>query len=108
MATSALAQSASNRYQRTTGPIHTISVLAVLGGWAFYGKIHADRLSVAANPNRVRFYMLTIVIEWVVFGLVAVGVRHSGAPLRSALFWEINGVLFAKCSGTLESLWHSG
>jgi membrane protease YdiL (CAAX protease family) len=85
MVTSALAQSASNRYQRATGAIHTISVVAVLGSWAFYGKIHADRLSAAANPNRVRFYVLTIVIEWVVFGLVAVGVRHSGAPLRIIL-----------------------
>jgi hypothetical protein len=62
--TSALGQSASDRYPQVAGPIHTILVLAVLGGWAFWHKISADQLSVAANPNRVRFYLVTLFFEW--------------------------------------------
>jgi membrane protease YdiL (CAAX protease family) len=85
MVTSALAQSASNRYLQAAGPVHTIVVLAVLGGWAFYGRILADHLSAAANPNRVRFYVLTLFFEWLLFVLVVSGVRHSGAPVRMVL-----------------------
>jgi hypothetical protein len=70
MHTYSLAQSASNRYPRAAGPIHTIFVLAVLGGWTLYGKILAGHLSAAANPNRVRFYLLTLFFEWLLFVLV--------------------------------------
>jgi membrane protease YdiL (CAAX protease family) len=85
MDTSALALSAPNRYPQTAGPIHTIFVLVVLGGWTFYGKSLADSLNSAANPNRLRFYALTLFFEWLLFVLVIVGVRHSGAPVRIVL-----------------------
>jgi hypothetical protein len=85
MDTSALAQSASNRYPQAAGPIHTIFVLVVLGGWTFYGKSLADSLNSAANPNRLRFYVLTLFFEWLLFVLVIAGVRHSGAPVRIVL-----------------------
>jgi hypothetical protein len=49
MDTSAPAQSASNHYPQAAGPIHTIFVLVVLGGWTFYGKSLADSLNPAAN-----------------------------------------------------------
>jgi membrane protease YdiL (CAAX protease family) len=81
METSALDQSGSNRYRPAAGPVHTILVLAVLAGWTFYGKILADDLSGAANPNRVRFYSLTLLFEWVLFAFVVAGVRHSGASV---------------------------
>jgi len=85
MDTSALAQSASNRYPQAAGPIHTIFVLVVLGGWTFYGKSLADSLNSAANPNRLRFYVLTLFFEWLLFVLVVSGMRHSGAPVRIVL-----------------------
>jgi uncharacterized protein len=85
METSALAQSASDRYLRVAGPIHTIVVLAVLGGWAFLAKIFTDQLSAAANPNRVRIYLATICLEWFVFVLVVAGVRRSGASVLLVL-----------------------
>ena len=79
--TSALGQSASDRYRQVASPFHTILVLAVLGGWAFWHKISADQLSVAANPNRVRFYLVTLFFEWLLFVLVVAGVRRSGASV---------------------------
>jgi uncharacterized protein len=85
METPALAQSTSDRYPQVASPIHTILVLAVVGGWALYFKILADQLSAAPNPNRVRFYLVSIFLEWFVFVLVVAGVRRSGAPVRLVL-----------------------
>jgi uncharacterized protein len=75
------AQSASDRYRQVASPLHTILVLVVLGGWALWHKISADQLSVAANPNRVRFYLLTLFFEWLLFALVVAGVRRSGVSV---------------------------
>jgi uncharacterized protein len=75
------AQSAADRYRQVASPLHTILVLVVLGGWALWHKISADRLSVAANPNRVRFYLLTLFFEWLLFALVVAGVRRSGVSV---------------------------
>jgi uncharacterized protein len=85
METSASGQSASGRYPPVASPIHTILVLAALGGWAFWHKISVDQLSVAANPNRVRFYLVTLFFEWLLFVLVVAGVRSSGASLLVVL-----------------------
>ncbi len=85
METSTLPQSASDRYPKAAGPIHTIFVLAVLGAWAFWGKVLADQLRAAANPNRLRLYALTLFFEWCLFVLVVAGVRRSGAPMLIVL-----------------------
>ena len=74
-------QSTPDRYTQVASPIHTILVLAVLGGWAFMAKTFADQLSAAATPHRVRLYLLTILVEWFVFVLVVAGVRWSGASV---------------------------
>src|SRR2546427_12497042 len=36
-------------------------------------KSFADQLSTAANPNRVRFYIVTLFYEWLLFVLVVAG-----------------------------------
>ena len=73
METSAPAQSASDRYPRVASPTHTILVLAALAGWVFWHKTSVDQLSIAANPNRVRYYVVTIFYEWILFVLVVAG-----------------------------------
>src|SRR5260370_34012465 len=85
METSALTQSASDRYPQIASPIHTILVLAALGGWAIWHKRFADQLSASANPNRVRFYMVTLLYEWLLFVLVVAGVRLRGAYVLNVL-----------------------
>src|ERR1019366_6329680 len=121
MEPSALAQSASDRSPRVAGPVHTIVVLAVLGGWAFLAKTFTDQLSAAANPNRVRIYLATIFLEWFVFVLVVGGVRHSGASVLLVLgdhwhsgrqvlrdigiaagFWVVSAVLLLMISKLLR------
>src|ERR1700720_4222037 len=85
METSAPAQSASGRYPRLASPIHTILVLAAIGGWATGHRIFADQLSATANPNRVGFYLVTLLYEWLLFVLVVVGVRRSGTSVITVL-----------------------
>jgi membrane protease YdiL (CAAX protease family) len=73
------AQSASGRYPRVASPIHTILVLAAIGGWTIGHKIFTDQSIATANPNRVHFYVVTLFYEWLLFVLVLEGVRSSGA-----------------------------
>src|SRR5438132_11930300 len=75
METPAQAQSASDRYPQVASPIHTILVLAALGGWAIWHKSFAQ-LNLTANLNRVRFYIVTVFYEWLLFVLVVAGVRR--------------------------------
>jgi uncharacterized protein len=60
-------------------------VLAAMGGWAIWHKIFADHLSAADNPSRVRFYVVTLFYEWLLFILVVAGVRRSGASVLIVL-----------------------
>ena len=85
METSAPAPSASSGYPRVASPIHTILVLAAIGGWAIGHRIFADQLSATAHPNRVGFYVVTVLYEWLLFALVVVGVRRSGASVITVL-----------------------
>jgi membrane protease YdiL (CAAX protease family) len=85
METSAPAQSASSRYPRVASAIHTILVLAAIGGWAVGHKIFTGQLSATANPNRVSFYAVTLFYEWLLFVLVVVGVRRNGASIITVL-----------------------
>src|SRR6202162_2568154 len=110
--TPAPAPSASDRYRQAAGPLHTIFLLAILGAWAFLGRIIVDQMGAAVNPHRLRFYALTLFFEWLLFVFVVVGVRRSGAPVRlvlgdrwlsvrqvlrdigiGAAFWLVSGIL---------------
>src|SRR2546430_7230184 len=80
METPAQAQSASDRYPQVASPIHTILVLAALGSWAIWHKSFAQ-LNLTANPNRVRFYIVTVFYEWLLFVLVVAGGWGGGAAV---------------------------
>jgi len=85
MQTSPLAQSTSDRYPQVASPLHTILMLAAFTAWTLGAKILADQARSAANPNRVRVYLVTIFVEWVFFALVLVGVRRNGASVLLVL-----------------------
>ena len=85
METSAPAPSASSGYPRVASPIHTILVLAAIGGWAIGHRIFADQLSATASPNRILFYGVTVLYEWLLFVLVVAAVRRSGASALMVL-----------------------
>ena len=81
MENSVLAQSTPDRYPRVASPIHTILMLVALTGWTVAAKILAGQMRAAASPNRVRLYLVTILVEWFFFVLVVAGVRRSGASV---------------------------
>jgi CAAX protease family protein len=85
MQTSTLVQSTPDRYPRVAGQVHALLVLAVLALWSFLAKILADQMRAATNPNRVRAYVISIFLEWLVFALVVAGVRWSGASVSLVL-----------------------
>jgi membrane protease YdiL (CAAX protease family) len=85
METCPLDQSALDRYPRVASPIHTLLVLAALGGWAFSHKISADHLSKAARPNRVHSYLVILLFEWLLFALVMAGVWRIRASVLIVL-----------------------
>src|SRR5258708_11702857 len=78
-------QSAPGRYPRVASSIHLILVLAAIGGWAIAHKIFTDQLSATVNPNSVHFYVVPLLYEWLLFVLVVVGVRRSGASALMVL-----------------------
>jgi hypothetical protein len=116
METSVATPSTSGRY--VAGPIHTISLLLILGAWAFLSWFAAGRVRVNLNPHRVPMYLLTMVSEWLVLAYVVAGVRRRRQPISlvlgnrwssgrqllrdigiAAAFWIISGgilVLFAR------------
>jgi hypothetical protein len=82
---SAPTQSESDGYAPAAGPLHTILVLAAIGSWTIWHRTFTDQRSAAANPNRVRFYSVTLFYEWLLFVLVVAGVRRSGASVLIVL-----------------------
>jgi len=83
METSVATPSASGRY--VASPFHTISLLLILGVWAFLAWFMAGRVREAPNPHRVRMYLLTIGSEWLVFTYVVAGVRRTDASISVVL-----------------------
>ena len=79
METSVATPSTSARY--VAGPIHTISLLLILGAWAFLSWFAAGRVRVNLNPHRVPMYLLTLVSEWLLFAYVLAGVRRRREPI---------------------------
>ena len=89
MESSVLTQSESEGYAPAAGPLHTILVLAAIGGWTIWHRIFTNQLSAAANPSRVRFYIVTLFYEWLLFVLVVAGVRRSGASVLNTVVPKI-------------------
>ena len=68
-----------------SSPWHTLLVLAVQGFVSYRGIVHATQPQTLANPDRIRLYERTIFFEWLVLGLVLLGVRWHGSSLESVL-----------------------
>jgi uncharacterized protein len=85
METAVSLESLSDRSGQIASPMHTILVVAILAAWTFLGSIVADQMRTAVTPHRVRFYLLTLLFEWLLAGFVLVGVRRFGAPVADVL-----------------------
>ncbi len=65
-----------------------------------------EQLSVAAHPNRVRVYVMTLCLEWILFAFVLVGVRRHQGTVRIVLGdrWRSGQQLF-RDSGIALGFW---
>jgi membrane protease YdiL (CAAX protease family) len=73
------------RFRKIASPIHTLLVLAILGGLTLAQKISADHVHSGTHPSRVRSYLLILLLEWLLFALVLAGVWRNRASVRIVL-----------------------
>jgi uncharacterized protein len=85
MESSVAAPSASGDYGRIANPLHTILVLAAQGGLVFRAMMRMDQMRAAVNVDRVQIYERTMIFEWLMFGLVILGVWLNGSRLAAVL-----------------------
>lgn len=64
---------------------HTIVLLLILFGGASLTFLSAGRMRAVTQPNRVVFYLSTIVWEWFLMAYVLFGVRRHGTPLLEVM-----------------------
>jgi hypothetical protein len=85
METDVQAEARSDTLRPVASVWHTVVVLAVVGALAFRGKLRAEQMRALVNPDRISIYEHTILFEWLVLGLVLVGVWLSGSSLFTVL-----------------------
>jgi uncharacterized protein len=75
-------QSSDGRFQTVAGPLHTAVLLLILTGISLLGYYSMNRTGTLEVPSRLRFYLPTIIWEWLVFGYIYWGVRRHGKTFR--------------------------
>ena len=85
MATAVLTQDQPERFRSIAAPLHTVVVLAAQATLSYLGKIHTDQQRLAGTLNRVHTYERTILVEWLMLGLLVIGVLLHGSPVGAVL-----------------------
>lgn len=73
----------ADRFEPVAAPLHTLFLLLVLTGIAAVGYLSVNRVAVAATGSRLRFYLPTMVWEWLAFGYIYWGLRRRGKSLQA-------------------------
>jgi uncharacterized protein len=86
-------------------PIHLVFVLALMGFWAYRGAVDADIIA-TAKINRAIFYVVTMLSEWLMLGIVLVGVRLHRSPFSTVFGERWHSVReFARDVGIAAAFW---
>jgi membrane protease YdiL (CAAX protease family) len=72
-------------FRPVAAPWHTVFVLCLIATLAYWGKLRSDQARLVLNPDRVSMYERTILFEWLMLGLVLVGVWLNGSSLFAVL-----------------------
>ena len=102
-------------FEPVAAPWHTVVVLAAIAVWVFRGKIQAEHMRAAINPDRIHLYKRILLTEWLALGLVLAGVWLRGQSLLTVLgeHWRSArevlrdvgiGLLFLVASITVSSI----
>lgn len=68
---------------RPVAPVwHTLVMLVVMGAWAGLGYMQAATMRSQSAPPRMRLYLTTMALEWILFAFVVFGIRLKRVSLR--------------------------
>lgn len=79
------AHPARKSHSLIASPWHTLLVFAVQALVSYRGMVHATQPQTLANPNRIAIYGRTIFFEWLVLGVVLIGVWRHGHRSKRCL-----------------------
>jgi membrane protease YdiL (CAAX protease family) len=79
----AIPETPINRFETVAGALHTVVLLIILAAVTVVGYVSIHRQATVQNPNRVRFYLLTIGWEWLLVGYIYWGLRRRGKFIRN-------------------------
>jgi membrane protease YdiL (CAAX protease family) len=85
MATAVMTQNVPERIRGIAAPLHPVLVIAAQATLSYIGKIHTDEQRLTGTLNRVHVYDRTIIVEWLLLGLVVAGVLLHGSPVAAVL-----------------------
>jgi membrane protease YdiL (CAAX protease family) len=101
---------------------HTLGLLAILAGGAYFSVVRANHMRAQAAPHHL-LYLPTLAMEWAWFGYVMLGIRMRGVPPRELIgprwssakqvFTDIGiAIVFQLCAlivlGAIGALLHAG
>ena len=69
-------------HEAVAGTLHTIVLLLALAAIAVLGYFTIHRFAASGNAGRLRFYLPTMVWEWLVVGYIYWGLRRRGKSFR--------------------------
>jgi membrane protease YdiL (CAAX protease family) len=71
---------------RPIAPVwHTAIVILLIAAQAVRGWMRVDHLRTQADLNRPAMYLITIAVEWLLLGIVLVGVWYAGSSVFTVL-----------------------
>jgi CAAX protease family protein len=74
---------AVKRFETVAGPVHTLFLLVILAAVCTFGYVSVHRQAAVRSPNRLLFYLPTMVWEWLVVGYIYWGLRRHGKSFRN-------------------------
>ena len=66
-------------------PAHTLSVLAILGAFSWWGAFNAAHMRATGSAHHLPLYLQTLCFEWLLLAFVIWGVRRRGGSLAAVL-----------------------
>ena len=78
-------RSDSDTRRMIASPWHTLVVLVVQGFLSYRGMVRAAHMRVATSPDHIGLYERTMLFEWLMLGLVLIGVYLHGSSLLTVM-----------------------
>ncbi|MGC1620805.1 MAG: CPBP family intramembrane glutamic endopeptidase [Candidatus Acidiferrum sp.] len=70
------------RFEPVAGALHTFFLIFIMAAVAVAGYFSIHRAGAVHHPNRLLFYLTTMVWEWLMFGYIYWGLRRRGKSFR--------------------------